>query len=596
MRVGHRANNSSDIQLVHRAQRGDKAAFGELFCRYERRIYGYLYRLVGNRQWAEDLTQEAFIRAHQSLNQLGPPYDFKSWIYRIAGNLAIDGLRRYKDEISLPDWDAGEASAPEPADEHPEADPEQEARREEVRQAVWRALHRLPENYRQILLLRELEGLSYREIAGILGVSLDNVKVTLHRARLAFRDLYGLQVMMEEGRGACRELDELLSAEIDGELDRSTRRRVKEHIASCPVCQRTRKELLAVSNLLALLAPVFPPPTLRPRFLQRLEELPPPRPVSPPPSPPSSPPSSGRGGGSEPGNVFWLVLLGVIGGLLLLGILAFATLAVFAPGPTPTPALPSPPPTDTWTPPPPTSPTLPPPSPSPSPSSPPSPSPSPVPPTSTPTPTPTPVTPTPTSTPTATPTPAASIAFWADATTVPAGSCTTVHWETANVAGVYFDGQGVAGVGSQQTCPCAPETHTLEVVLRDGTHEVRTLTIDVTGSCVTPTPTPDTVPPPAPQPIGPGTTDPNGPENTACPVTLRWNPVSDPSGVVYYVRLERWTGREWILEGSWYPVSASQVEDVPCSYYLYRWHVMAEDGARNYSDWSAWMYYAVPVP
>ncbi|HID90149.1 MAG TPA: sigma-70 family RNA polymerase sigma factor, partial [Anaerolineae bacterium] len=185
MKIERRMDEPNDAQLVRRAQRGDKAAFGELFIRYEGRIYGYLYRMVGNRAWAEDLTQEAFIRAHQHLNRFGPPYDFKSWIYRIAGNLAIDGLRRYKDEISLPDWDAGEATAPEPADERAGIDPEQEARREEVRQAIWQTLHQMPENYRQILLLRELEGLSYQEIAAVMGISLDNVRVTLHRARLA---------------------------------------------------------------------------------------------------------------------------------------------------------------------------------------------------------------------------------------------------------------------------------------------------------------------------------------------------------------------------------------------------------------------------
>jgi hypothetical protein len=94
-------------------------------------------------------------------------------------------------------------------------DPEQQARQAEIRAAVWRTLHRLPDIYRQVLILRELEGLSYQEIAAATGLSLDNVRVTLHRARLTFRDLYGLQVIVEEGRLICGELNELLSAEME---------------------------------------------------------------------------------------------------------------------------------------------------------------------------------------------------------------------------------------------------------------------------------------------------------------------------------------------------------------------------------------------
>lgn len=256
-----------DGDLVRRAQQGDKRAFGE-FSSDTGRLFGYLYRMVGDRAWAEDLTQDTFIRAHQHLNRLGPPYDFKSWVYRIAGNIALDSLRRSHREVPLPDWDSG---APEPADTGPTADPERQARQAEIRTAVWRTLHRLPDSYRQVLVLRELEGLS-----------LDNVRVTLHRARMAFRDLYGIQVMAEEGRLQCGELNELLSAEMDGELDRGTRRRVQQHINAYSVCQRTRRELLAVSSLLASLAPIFPPPSLRLRFLNRLSRLSGPPPSGPP--------------------------------------------------------------------------------------------------------------------------------------------------------------------------------------------------------------------------------------------------------------------------------------------------------------------------
>jgi len=202
-------------------------------------------------------------------------------------------------------------------------------------------------------------------------------------------------------------------------------------------------------------------------------------------------------------------------------------------------------------------------------------------------------------TPPFTPTPEPYIAFWADADTVQAGSCTTIHWETSNVQAVFFDDQGVPGVGTHQTCPCSPETHTLDVLLQDGSHDVRTLTINVTGSCVTPTPTPDLTAPPVPEPLEPGNPDPDDVEGVNCPVTLRWSAVSDPSGVVYRVALETNSTGYWTPVNTWYPVHDTQLE-VSGSYcqtgLIYRWRVQAEDGAGNQSGWSRWLHYGIPIP
>jgi RNA polymerase sigma-70 factor (ECF subfamily) len=573
-------DRSADVQLVLRAQEGDKSAFAELFTHYEGRIFGYLYRMVGERTWAEDLAQEAFVRAYQHIGTLGPPYDFKSWLYRIASNLALDGLRRYREEAPLPDWDAGEAFAPEPTDG--KAGPEQRASLSEVRSAVWRTLHGLSDTYRQILTLRELDGFSYREIAATLGISIDNVKVTLHRARLQFRDLYGYQVMVEQGRAECHVLDELLSAEMDGELDRSARRRVKAHVESCPVCQRTRKDLLAVASLLGVLAPVFPPPTLRTRFVTRLQHLPPPQPSPPAPPGGGRPPGHAAAGG---GGVPWPIVIGGLGGLLILGFAAvlflFLLPQIGAPPPTPTPVpAASPPPSATGVPPSPV------PTATPSPTA--TPLPSPTPPPSA---TPVPPAPLPTSTPVPSPTAAPHVAFWADATTVRAGACTTIHWDTANVQAVFYDGMGVLGVQSTDTCPCATEAHTLDVLLRDGSHDVRTLTIQVTGSCVTPTP--DTQGPPAPQ-----TSQPTNGEVLSCraEVVLAWTAASDPSGVSgYYVQLERDQVGYWNAEGTWGPLTGTET-GVPVSCGLgYRWSVRAEDGAGNVGPWSDWAQFGIGV-
>ncbi len=204
--------------------------------------------------------------------------------------------------------------------------------------------------------------------------------------------------------------------------------------------------------------------------------------------------------------------------------------------------------------------------------------------------------PPPTAPPPATPTeppPEATVNFWADAATVPAGSCTIVHWETANVQAAFFDDQGVPGVGTFQTCPCATEVHTLKVLLADGSSQVRTITIEVSGSCASPTPPPDTTPPPVPEPFVPA----DGLE-VSCRTTqvLNWLPVNDPSGVHYYVTLEyQVAADQWEEVDQWGPLDDKQVEaDVDCGIY-YRWAVRAQDGAGNTSEWSEWYHFSISL-
>lgn len=220
-------------------------------------------------------------------------------------------------------------------------------------------------------------------------------------------------------------------------------------------------------------------------------------------------------------------------------------------------------------------------------------------PVATPLPTPT-ATPLPTPTLTPIPTPSSTVAFWADATTVQAGSCTVVRWETANVQAVYLDGQGVVGVGNRQVCPCAPETYTLDVLLPDGSHDVRTLTIQVIGSCFTPTPSQDTTPPPAPTPIEPGSNDPNHPAELCGAVVLRWNAVSDPSGIQgYRVNLQWHDGSQWQSSPPYSIVYGTSADVTSWRnlhlYFPFRWAVWAIDNAGNHGPQSEWRYFECPL-
>ena len=164
---------------------------------------------------------------------------------------------------------------------------------------------------------------------------------------------------------------------------------------------------------------------------------------------------------------------------------------------------------------------------------------------------------------------------------------------------VFFNEQGVPGIGSHQTCPCTPQSFTLDVLLPDDSHDVRTLNVQVNGSCVTPTsppppsPTPDTQAPSSPRPD-----EPTGGTVLSCrgTVTLSWDRASDPSGIKsYYVRMEPTTLVAPPQMQEWGPVNGTSTS-VPVSCGLgYRWSVQAEDGAGNRSSWSPWAEFGIGV-
>ncbi|MCR4406696.1 MAG: hypothetical protein NUW24_07220 [Anaerolineae bacterium] len=216
---------------------------------------------------------------------------------------------------------------------------------------------------------------------------------------------------------------------------------------------------------------------------------------------------------------------------------------------------------------------------------------------------------TPTATPTQTPTPTAfpqaTINFWADATMIPAGTCTTIHWQTANVRAVYFNGQGVAGEGTYQACPNTTcEIYTLDVVLQDGSHDIRTLTICLTVSpppSATPPPQ-DTTPPPAPASLKPGSTDPAHPQDldSCSPVVLRWQPVTDRGGSGlqgYRVSLQRNNNGQWQSIEPYFIIYETGVDVTQWleAGWDYRWNVWAIDNAGNDGAPSAWRYFGCPL-
>lgn len=180
-----------DGVLVEKAQHGDRAALCELIHRYERKAYNLAFRLTGNHADASDAAQEALVRVYTRLHNFRGDSAFSTWLFRVVTNTCLDELRRRGrirctslddpmpgDEGAVPRQTVDEAESPVDA-----------AERSEVQAVVQRAIGRLPEDYRVVIVMRDLQDLSYHEIAGELGTSVGTIKSRLHRARHALRTI-----------------------------------------------------------------------------------------------------------------------------------------------------------------------------------------------------------------------------------------------------------------------------------------------------------------------------------------------------------------------------------------------------------------------
>ena len=179
----------NERDLVLRAKRGDQDAFEQLVLDNQNRIYSLALRLMGDREEAADLAQEAFLKAWQGLPTFQGESSFSTWLYRLTSNVCIDALRRNRrsqavaETVSLDDDD----SWIEPADW--EGAPQRLLERAELSRAVERGLEALPDHFRQVLVLRELSGLSYQEIGTAMELDLGTVKSRIARARVALRKI-----------------------------------------------------------------------------------------------------------------------------------------------------------------------------------------------------------------------------------------------------------------------------------------------------------------------------------------------------------------------------------------------------------------------
>lgn len=183
----------TDLELVERVQSGDTEAFGVLVRRYQQRVYSHVCRMTGGGEDAADLTQEVFVKVYNSLNRFRGQASFQTWLFRVTANLCVDRHRRAarapqvtrsldaplagedgEFEVEAPDW---------------EQNPEQVLLTAELQQQVRSAILQLSEKLRAVVVMHDLEGLSYEEIAAALGIPVGTVKSRLFNARAALHEL-----------------------------------------------------------------------------------------------------------------------------------------------------------------------------------------------------------------------------------------------------------------------------------------------------------------------------------------------------------------------------------------------------------------------
>jgi RNA polymerase sigma-70 factor, ECF subfamily len=179
-----------DGEIVRRVLAGDEDRFELLVRRYQARVVSHVTRMVGSRDDAVDLSQEIFLKVFQALDRFNPSYKFSTWLFRIAGNAAIDHLRKRRPRtvpLEAPDPDG--ASAPFPPEQRATGlDPYGELRNTERGEAITRAILELPPDFRELIALRHFVGLSYEEIAEAKDMPLGTVKNKLFRARAVLKE------------------------------------------------------------------------------------------------------------------------------------------------------------------------------------------------------------------------------------------------------------------------------------------------------------------------------------------------------------------------------------------------------------------------
>jgi len=242
----------TDHALLDAARRGDRSAIDALLERHQARIYRFGMKMCRNPEDAQDVLQETLLAMARSVGDFREESSISTWLYSIARGFCVKKRRKSK---FAPER-LGSLETDIPAEVHrlldPRRLPDEELADKELQEALEKSIDSLDPIYREVLLLRDFEGLTASETAEALGVSLDAVKSRLHRARLAVRSAMAPLVSEEEEKpapGGCPDVLTLYSRHLEGEIGAAVCAEMEKHIAACARCRarcQTLKQVVAL--------------------------------------------------------------------------------------------------------------------------------------------------------------------------------------------------------------------------------------------------------------------------------------------------------------------------------------------------------------
>lgn len=175
-----------DELIVKRAQQGDSKALEEILMAYEKKVYNIAYRFMGNEADAYDMAQEALIKLYRSITSFKHKSSFSSWVYRLTVNTCMDGLRKRKREPVSLEFSIETGMSPEDTGTD---SPEEEILSIEKSEDIQKAINKLNDSYKSVVIMRDIDGLSYEEIAEYLEISIGTVKSRINRGRQQLKEL-----------------------------------------------------------------------------------------------------------------------------------------------------------------------------------------------------------------------------------------------------------------------------------------------------------------------------------------------------------------------------------------------------------------------
>jgi len=223
----------TEEELLQAARAGDEEALEALLAHHEQQVFRFGLRMCGNEEDARDVLQETLLALFRGVRQLRGEAQLSTWLYQVARSFCTKARRRAAGEPPRHESLEGDAAR---AVSVPDSGPDEQAHAREMARVIQEALLAIPESQREVVLLRDVEGLTAEEAARVVGIEVGALKSRLHRARLAMQERLAVLLGSDAGDSACPELKRELLDQSEEELDQAACARLERHLEHCPRC------------------------------------------------------------------------------------------------------------------------------------------------------------------------------------------------------------------------------------------------------------------------------------------------------------------------------------------------------------------------